>query len=190
VNVVAFTVHGAPAPAGSKRGFYNKHTGRVVITDANEKKARPWKALIHDAALQAMVFDGDGTNGYMPPLEGPVMIEIKFWMPRPKHHFGSGRNAGVLKSSAPRFHTSAPDALKLARGVEDALQGLVYRNDSQIAVELLEKVYGEPARCDVRVVQIAQDTVEVKHRELHEATESAPPVQLPIEAALTKEAAA
>jgi Holliday junction resolvase RusA-like endonuclease len=175
VSDVTFTVLGTPAPSGSKKGFYNRHTGRVVITDANESKARPWKALVHDAAKQAMT----GENGELPaPLDGPVLVEFTFYMPRPKHHYGSGRNAGVLKSSAPRFHTSAPDALKLARGVEDALKGLVYRDDSQIAVELLQKLYGETPRCEARITAIAPSTVAIDHRELLEATQTAEPVQL------------
>jgi predicted short-subunit dehydrogenase-like oxidoreductase (DUF2520 family) len=41
--------------------------------------------------------------------------------------------------------------LKLARGVEDALTGIVWRDDAQIVVEHLEKRYGSPARCEVRV---------------------------------------
>lgn len=186
--VVAFTVHGVPAAAGSKRGFVNPRTGRVIITDASAK-ARPWKALVSDEAAQAMTLeDEDGTTGYLPPLEGPVLVELTFWMPRPKSHFGSGKNAGVLKRTAPRFHTSAPDALKLARGVEDAMQGLVYRNDSQIAIEILQKSYGEPARCEVRVVPIEQAEVETHHRELRTA-EAAVPAQLPIEEAAREDAA-
>jgi Holliday junction resolvase RusA-like endonuclease len=130
-------------------------------------------------------------EGQRPLLEGPLLVEITFWMPRPKGHFGSGKNAGKLKANAPRFHVSAPDVLKLARGVEDACQGLIYRNDSAIVTELLQKPYGEPARCEVRVVPIAQDTVETQHRDLlHEATESAAPMQLPIETALDEGRAA
>lgn len=177
---VSFVVHGVARPAGSKKAFYNAKLGRSMVVDASDN-ARPWKALVSDAAIQAM--------RDRPLLEGPLLLELTLWMPRPKHHFGTGKRAGVLKASAPRFHTSAPDLLKLARGIEDAMQGLVYRNDSQIVTELLQKPYGEPARCEVRVVQIAQDTVEVKHRELHEATESATPAQLPIEEALARGAA-
>jgi len=157
---VRFTVHGIPRPAGSKKAFYNAKLGRSMVVDANDN-SRPWKALVSDAAIQAMT----DANGYLPPLTGPLLVEITFWMPRPKSHFGTGKRAEVLKPSAPRFHTSAPDALKLARGVEDAMQGICYLNDSQIAVEILQKPYGSPARCEVRVVQIEQATVDPEHRE-------------------------
>jgi Holliday junction resolvase RusA-like endonuclease len=44
-----------------------------------------------------------------------------------------------------------PDVLKLARAAEDALTGIVWRDDSQIVHETLAKVYGEPERLEVAV---------------------------------------
>ena len=38
-----------------------------------------------------------------------------------------------------------PDVLKLARGVEDALTGIVWRDDAQIVNESLNKVVGAAA---------------------------------------------
>jgi len=56
-----------------------------------------------------------------PPLEGPVCISLTFYLPRPK--------------SAPRrvvHPATRPDLSKLVRSVEDALTGIVYRDDAQI----------------------------------------------------------
>lgn len=39
-----------------------------------------------------------------------------------------------------------PDVLKLARGVEDALTGIVWRDDAQIVNESLSKVVVAPPR--------------------------------------------
>lgn len=135
--MMEFTVLGVPAPAGSKRGFAVK--GRVIITDAN-KKAAPWKALVSAAARE--VYDG-------PLLTGPLAVRMMFYFPRPKGHYGTGKNAGKLKASAPAEHTKKPDALKLSRGTEDALTGIVWRDDSQIVCETLSKHYGEPARAEI-----------------------------------------
>jgi len=143
------------APAGSKKGFYNKKAGRVIITD-DSKRSRPWKAMVSDAALEAMTTHGaEGTSGYLPPLDGPLLLEITFWVQRPKSHFGSGRNADVVKPGAPFAPTVKPDLLKLARAVEDALTGIAYRDDSQITCEILQKAYtsGQP-RTVVRLVPI------------------------------------
>jgi Holliday junction resolvase RusA-like endonuclease len=147
---VAFTVHGIPQPAGSKRAFQNRHTGRIVVTD-DAKRSRPWKTDVTEAAAVAMLG--------APLLDGPLLLELRFWMPRPKGHYGTGRNAGQVRASAPRFPAVKPDVLKLARAVEDALTGIVYRDDAQIVTETLEKAYtSAQARCEVRVVPIEQAT--------------------------------
>jgi len=135
--MIVFTVYGVPAPAGSKRGFYNAGAKRVIITD-DSKRSRPWKAQVSDAAAEAM--------GGAALLNGPVDLGLTFYAPRPKGHFG----ARGIRPSAPISPTVKPDLLKLARAVEDALSGIVYRDDSQIVVEHLEKHYGEPARVEVR----------------------------------------
>ena len=115
--MIAFTVHGKPAPAGSKRGFYNAKAKRVIITD-DSKNSRPWKAQISDAAAEAMA-------GY-DLLQGPLSVSLTFFVLRPKGHYG----ARGLRPSAPEFPTVKPDLLKLARAVEDALSGIVYRDDA------------------------------------------------------------
>lgn len=131
---IAFTVFGKPAPAGSKRGFVRG--GHVIITDASAG-SRPWKAQVADKAGEIM--------GDQPMLEGPIVARFTFYLTRPKGH--SGRKG--LLPSAPLFPTVKPDLLKLARGVEDALTSICYRDDSQIVVELLLKRYGEPARVEI-----------------------------------------
>jgi crossover junction endodeoxyribonuclease RusA len=147
--VIAFTVYGKAAPAGSKRGFYNAKAARVIITDAS-KNSRPWKAQVSDAAAEAM------NGGAL--LNGPVELSLTFYVPRPKGHFG----AKGVRPSAPSSPTVKPDLLKLARAVEDALSGIVYRDDAQIVTEHLEKRYGEPARVDI---QCNDATLSVLERE-------------------------
>lgn len=140
--MISFTVYGTAAPAGSKRGFYNAKARRVILTD-DSKHSRPWKAQVSDAAGQAM--------GDTPLLDGPLDLCLTFVVVRPKGHFGTGKNAARVRASAPEYPTVKPDLLKLARAVEDALTGIVYRDDAQIVSESLSKIYGEPARVIVNV---------------------------------------
>lgn len=143
--MISFTVHGTPAPAGSKRGFYNAKAKRVIITD-DSQRSRPWKAQIADAAAEAM-------NG-RDLLEGPLLLEVTFWMPRPKGHFNTKGelNAAGRRTSHPAVK---PDLLKLTRALEDAISGVVYRDDAQIVTETLQKAYTTgSARCHVRVVPV------------------------------------
>lgn len=139
--MITFTVPGLAEPAGSKRAFLHKTTGKVIVTDAN-KKSGPWKAEVAAAAAAAM-------NGGL-LIDGPITLALLFYIPRPKGHFGKKG----LRPSAPNYPSIRPDLLKLARGVEDALSGVCYRDDAQIVSEYLRKIYGEPARCDIRITRL------------------------------------
>ncbi|HWV56066.1 MAG TPA: RusA family crossover junction endodeoxyribonuclease [Longimicrobiales bacterium] len=134
---VAFTVYGTPAPAGSKKAVPLK-SGRWAVVD-DSKRSRPWKEQVAQRAGEIMT----GRELF----RGPIEIVFRFFVRRPKSHFG----ARGLRPSAPRHPTIRPDVLKLARGVEDALSGIVYADDSQIVREQLVKEYGAPERVEVFV---------------------------------------
>ncbi len=82
-------------------------------------------------------------NGHK-PIEGPVQVMLRFYLPRPKNHFGSGRNAYRLKPSAPPRHTKKPDIDNCIKFVLDCLNGVAWRDDSQIIKSIAVKEYGEP----------------------------------------------
>jgi len=132
MNPIRFFVPGIPAPGGSKRAFINRKTGRPIVTD-DCKRNKDWRTMVGWA----------GTEQFKAPLAGPLRVEFHFVMPRPKDHFGKGKNAGKLKPSAPQYHTSRPDATKLIRSTEDALTGIAWRDDAQIAHQVGDKVYGD-----------------------------------------------
>lgn len=68
-----------------------------------------------------------------PPIEGPVMLEIKFVFPRPK-----SRKHDV-------FVATKPDIDNLEKAVFDALTARrIWRDDSQIVTQHSSKVYEEP----------------------------------------------
>lgn len=136
---VSFVVYGIAQPAGSKRGFVK--AGRVVITDASAK-SRPWKAQVSDAAAQA----SDG-----PLLAGPLTLTVDFYLPRPKGHIG----VKGVRPSAPAYPIVKPDTTKLLRAVEDALTGIVWRDDAQVVEQTVRKMYGEPARAEISVDRLA-----------------------------------
>lgn len=131
-------VQDTPKPGGSKRAFVVRtKTGgqRAIVTD-DCKKNKEWRTSVREAAIRAM----EGK----PPFQGrPALLNITFIMPRPNGHYGSGRNADVLKPNAPKYHISKPDCLKLARSTEDALTGIVWADDSANCVLKLSKIYSD-----------------------------------------------
>lgn len=142
VDVLSFTVLGDAQPGGSKRAFKHPHTDRIIVTDAN-KKAKGWQHVVGQEAFVAM--------GPRELWIGPLVVEFTFYRPRPNGHYGQGRNAGQVKASAPAYPITRPDVLKLARAAEDALTGIVWRDDAQIVDEVLRKRWGSPARLEVMV---------------------------------------
>lgn len=91
------------------------------------------------------------------PFEGAVGVSAVFYVCRPKSHFGTGRNAGCLRKSAPAYPVTkrAGDLDKLARAVLDALTGVAYRDDSQVIELRLSKLYAEgPIRAEIGVGRI------------------------------------
>lgn len=119
--MIAFTVYGRPQSRGSKRTFLTKH-GNIAMRDDN-KKSKDWMTQIRAEAAK---------HAPSELLTGPIELRLCFRFARPKSHFGTGRNASVLKPSAPEYHTQTPDLTKLIRGLEDALTGVIWRDDRQI----------------------------------------------------------
>lgn len=131
---IVFFVPGHPAPGGSKKAFVNEATGHAQIVDDCERNG-PWRDRVASFARRA--YSG-------PLLDGPLDVRMVFFLLRPKGHYGEGANARRLKPSARPYPTSKPDALKLARAAEDALTGVLWRDDAMTVDLVVLKRYGEP----------------------------------------------
>lgn len=76
-------------------------------------------------------------------LSIPVRVGVLFTFSRPKSHYGTGRNADVLKPSAPLSHIQPPDIDKLARLVLDSLEmSGILGNDSHVCALHAHKFWG------------------------------------------------
>lgn len=134
-----FFVPGIPKPGGSKKAFFRAGMKYPVITDDCAGN-RDWKATVKDFATRAHAG---------PPLEGPLRLEIVFKVLRPRGHFGSGKNASIVKASAPAFPTVKPDVTKLVRSTEDAMTGIVWRDDAQVVQQTASKVYSDTTGAEI-----------------------------------------
>lgn len=120
--------------------------GRIAIVDTSGKDGKIWRHIIQDRATQAME---EYANGI---VLSPVSLYVKFTIARPRYHYGKGKNDGVL---LPKFryakHVSKPDTTKLVRALEDALTGVVWKDDAQVFSQYAHKVYGQRDETLVRV---------------------------------------
>jgi Holliday junction resolvase RusA-like endonuclease len=133
---VSVTVHGLAAPQGSKR-----HVGKGVMVESS-KHVRPWRQDVKHAALEAV---GDEWT----LLDGPLVASMVFAFHRPKSHYRTGANAHLIRVGAPARPFGMPDLSKLARSTEDALTGVVWKDDSRVVEYLRLGKWYVGARPDV-----------------------------------------
>lgn len=124
---VSFTVLGVAAPQGS-----HVRTKWGAMREDNPR-TMPWRQEVAACAQKAM--EGKAL------MLGPVRLGVQFVFPRPKGHYRTGKNAVGLRLGAPKHMTSKPDLSKLIRAIEDAMSGIVYRDDAQIVS------YIDPHKC-------------------------------------------
>lgn len=125
MTTTQFWVGGLAAPQGSKNPWGGE----------SSKQLKPWRNDVKAAATAAM--------GSETPSFGPIDLVCHFVFQRPKAHYGTGGRAEILKESAPLFVVKQPDLDKLIRAIGDALTGVVYRDDAQIASLHTTKSYGD-----------------------------------------------
>ena len=90
------------------------------------------------------------------PLNCPLQVDLIFYIKRPKGHYGSGRNAGKVKASAPFLHTSRPDIDNLRKLVMDAMTDVFWRDDSLVCVGTTEKMYSEKPRTVIKIALLGK----------------------------------
>jgi Holliday junction resolvase RusA-like endonuclease len=83
-------------------------------------------------------------KGDAPTLTGPIGIRIIFTLDRPKNHFGTGKNASLVKPSSPDFPATMPDIDKLMRAILDGLtDARVWDDDGQVVWVQATKVWSD-----------------------------------------------
>ena len=134
-------IPGTPKPQGSKRAIVHKHSKQAVVMESAGQPLKDWRASIRLAAGQCKM------------ILGAVDVSLDFFFQRPKKHFGTGRNARIMKDWAPGPHTQKPDIDKLARAVLDGLSGILFEDDSKVIQLVCGKAWADdgPQGCRIRV---------------------------------------
>jgi Holliday junction resolvase RusA-like endonuclease len=130
---ITFHVPGDPVPQPRAR-----ITTRGGHGHAYTPKSHPVHAYRQAVALAARAA---GASVH----EEPASIVIDFVFARPKSHM---RKNG-LAADAPRL--PRPDIDNLEKAVLDALKGVAWKDDTQVARVVKEKSYGTEARTTVRI---------------------------------------
>lgn len=135
---ISFVVPGQPVGKGRPR--FVRATGHS-FTPA---KTRSYEAV-------AMHFAAEAMKGRQ-PFQGACAVEVVAYMPIPR----SWSQKKQLGAIAGNIHpTGKPDSDNLLKCIGDALNGIVWRDDSQAVECRVVKRYSHQARCEVSVVHIA-----------------------------------
>ncbi len=131
-DAITITVHGTPAPQGSKKGFV---VGKRAVLVESSAKVKPWRQAVVHAALAQL------PQGWT-ALDGPLVVEMIFTLRKP--------------ASAPKrrrtFPDRTPDLSKLVRATEDALTDAgVWADDARV-------VSCRAVKCFPREDESRQDT--------------------------------
>lgn len=130
---ITFTVSGDPVPQPRPRITTRGGHGHAYTPSSHPINA--YRKAIALAAQQA---------GATPHGE-PVSLVVDLVFARPKSHF---RKSG-LREDAPLL--PRPDCSNVLKGIEDALNGIAWIDDSQVSRVVIEKSYGTEARTTVRI---------------------------------------
>lgn len=123
---ISFTVPGVPAPQGSKRAFVLKGTRRAVVVESSAK-VKPWRSAVVVACQEA--------QGCELPFDGPIYLEVDFFLPRPQ---------GLKKSVY--YPARRPDLDKLLRSTLDGItdSGAIGDDSQIVRIEARKHFAGGP----------------------------------------------
>jgi len=137
--MVNFSIDGPPHGKGRPRF---RRFGNFVQT-YTDAKTKSYETLVKEAAIKAM--------GSSPPLEGPVKLDLIIRLPVPKS-YPKKRSEACLNGS--EWPTKKPDWDNVAKSVADAMNDIVFLDDTQIVIARVVKTYSAEAGVDVQVSEV------------------------------------
>lgn len=126
-----------------------KAQGRVRFARVGKfvKAYDPAESREHKENLRAQI--AACRPAYWP--NGPIALTVSFELPRPQSHY----TKKGLRPLAPPYCYVKPDASNMLKLVEDACNGLLWRDDAQVVKVECIKVYADgPPQTNIRVERI------------------------------------
>lgn len=122
-----------------------RSNGKVRFDSPEQTRNKALIAQIGAAAMQGRQ-----------PLEGPLEVHVAaFWL------YPKSMSKKVRGTYGSHFHTSRPDSDNLGKLIGDALNGIVWRDDSQIVTLQVTKRYAIFAKTVVRVHPLTDEADDV-----------------------------
>lgn len=140
---VSITVPGEPVAQGRPRFA---HRGGFA-TAYDPPKSAKYKNTIQKE-LQPLILNKDFT-----PFDGPCSLELRIYRSIPKSFSRQKRFEAVIGEIRP---TTRPDTDNYIKGILDALNGIVVKDDSQIVNIVAQKFYSDIPRIEAVVSELTE----------------------------------
>lgn len=140
---IEFTIPGPPVPQGRPRAGKiqnGRKKGQTVLYDPKESK--DYKVYVSLIAQH-----------YAPKklIEEPLSVQMKIYRGIPKSMAKKDKAAALAGLNRP---ITKPDNSNYAKGIEDALNGVIYKDDSQIVDLSVSKYYSDNPRVEISIKEI------------------------------------
>ena len=130
------------SPIGQGRPKFSTINGHAKAYDP--EKSRNYKAYVRLLATQAM-----NDSGFT-MIEGPCCLSIDAYFEVPKSKSKKFREAAL---SGLEYPTKKPDIDNIIKAIQDALNGLAYKDDALIVRLHTVKLYSEIPRVEVSLIE-------------------------------------
>lgn len=130
MNIISFTVPGKPVPKGRARSFVRN--GK--IGHFTPKETVIYENAVKLAASKAM--------NSLPPFTGPASLNVNVYIKIPESWSLTKKaeaNGGLIRP------TSRPDLDNILKSIKDGMNGIVWKDDSQVVQVLASKWYSDIA---------------------------------------------
>jgi Holliday junction resolvase RusA-like endonuclease len=84
------------------------------------------------------------------PMKGPIKLNLTFYMPIPQSW-----SKVKQRDADGQWHDVRPDRDNLEKGVCDALNKIVWKDDGQVCLGMTEKYYSSKPRIEIEVEQVS-----------------------------------
>jgi len=151
---VIVTVHGTPVPKGRARARIAKgRNGKQFISHYTPKKTAEWENRAKMVAKLEM--------GPRKPITRPVALHLSVYIAPPGGWPEWKKEAAIAGDIRP---TSKPDLDNVEKAVKDALNGIVYVDDSQVVQTTQAKHYALAPGIAVKIVPLPEAPAQVANR--------------------------
>ena len=137
---ISFTVAGPCVAKARPRVFVNKKTGRAMAYTPT--KTASFENFVKLVAADAWPY---------PPMVGPIVMTLRVFKSTPKSFSKKKVNQAENGDIRP---TTKPDVDNFLKSCSDAMNNLVYQDDSQIVSVHVHKFYSSTPRTEFEIEEI------------------------------------